>query len=153
MFKETKKIFTLSSERYFSILWSFLPFTSKSQSNRNSLVSVCCDKRINFIFLHVYIQLMKHHLMKAHHLPSALLCHFCDKLCIHRHTHTHTHTHVLYIYKFICSWALCSFAWSFRLKLSGEFVISSLLSCCNKNLKRQTDHCNSRQTNQCYSPV
>lgn len=45
--------------------------------------------------------------------------------------------------------------------LSGEFVISSVLSRCNKNLKRPTDHRYSPQkdqrdrpwTDQCYDSV
>ena len=35
--------------------------------------------------------------------------------------------------------------------LSGEFVISSVLSHCNKNLKQWMDQCYNSQLGQCYS--
>ena len=38
-------------------------------------------------------------------------------------------------------------------KLSGEWIISSILSCCNKNLKQQMDQHHSPWMDQCYSSV
>ena len=35
--------------------------------------------------------------------------------------------------------------------MSGEFEISSVLSCCNKNLKQWMDHHYSPRTDQCHS--
>ena len=35
----------------------------------------------------------------------------------------------------------------------GEFVISSVLSCCNENSKRWTDQCYSPRMDQCYSSM